>query len=373
MERDLVAVWIALAKPAAVKLDVFRGVGPRSTLDAPIAAVTHPVATGRRGIPPDQHTLAFGANLHVAMALFEPAAPASLEWGTVYSYDLRLTADDDGAEVGLLELGLLGNEPVTNRLGVAQPHLALGYTVGFLPSFATPASRPLELKIAHGSCRWASGEGKDGMAIVDELIGASLANATQRPQMLWLTGDQIYADAVAPELGRICIDLGSWLLGDQLVNEHLKVDVLDDSVSPALPVTHEYKLDLDHFPPGRRGHLVASAGFTSVKQDSHLIGFGEYAATYINGWSNVTWPALEPMLQARFADVQAFVADYQELRADLKKARERRELPAEEYEELRDLWSAWHLVPIELRSLHGQLTEGDRWEEWGESNVSSGG
>lgn len=105
VEPGLASVWIALRKPASVRLDVFLGLGRRSTLGTQIPArPAAPAPPGPRGLPPDQHTLAIGVSFHVAVALFEPQPPGRLAWGTIYSYDLRLLADDGGPEVGFDEM-----------------------------------------------------------------------------------------------------------------------------------------------------------------------------------------------------------------------------------------------------------------------------
>lgn len=377
VEPTLVSVWIVLSKPASVQLRLFRGVGIPQTLGPPIAFATPPtVGPGeRRGLTPDTHTLALGANLHVALAVCEPTA--QLEWGAVFSYDLRITPDDGGGEVGFAELDMLRDRSITNHLGVQQPFLALGYQPGFLPSFVLPAANASTLRFAHGSCRWASGEGKDALPILDELISTTLGDAARRPQMLWMTGDQIYADEVSPELGTLCNDLGTWLLAgeNQPTIEHIGVEVIDDQApgDPPPRVTKTYPVDREHFPPGLRRHLVYAAGFRSTDQDSQVIGFGEYAATYLLHWSNQPWAALEPMLQARFADVSDFAEAYKQLRADVDTASRARKFPGNEDSALMlTLHEAWRLVPPAARALWGQMGENEQWQAWGEANNSGG-
>ena len=376
-EPTLASVWIVLSKPATVRLQLHRGVGVPSTLGPAIAGVTPPAvpAGERRGLTPDTHTLALGANLHVALAVFEPQA--QLEWGAIYSYDLRITADDGGGEVGFAELDMLRDRSITNHVGVEQPFLALGYQAGWLPSFAMPASDAFTLRFAHGSCRWASGEGKDALPILDEILSTTIGDAAQRPQMLWLTGDQIYADEVSPELGVMCNDLGTWLLAgeNQPTIERIGVELVDDQGAgdPPPRVTKTFPVDREHFPPGLRRHLVFLAGFRSTDQDSQVIGFGEYAAAYLFHFSNQCWPALEPMLQARFADVRAFADAYKQLKADIATAARAREFPDDKTSELmQTLHPAWRLVPEAARALWGQMGENDQWQVWGEANSSGG-
>src|SRR3954462_7090039 len=124
VQPDLVSVWIALRKPASVRLQVFRGLGAHDQLTN-IPAVPIPAGSGVRGVPPDPHTLAVGDELHVAVAVMEPAPPTQLEWGQIFSYDLRIKADEDGPggeEYGLGELGLLTNNDIVGLDGRSHPH-----------------------------------------------------------------------------------------------------------------------------------------------------------------------------------------------------------------------------------------------------------
>ena len=77
--------------------------------------------------------------------------------------------------------------------------LPLGYDTLHLPGFVLPSARD-KLKLIHGSCRKPHGGGPDMLPLVDALISDSRALPGSRPQQLFLTGDQIYADDVAPGL-----------------------------------------------------------------------------------------------------------------------------------------------------------------------------
>ena len=121
VEPTLVSVWIALRKPAQVRLEVFAGLGPRRPGDA-VAPTTTPTPVA----PPQQagHTLMIGAGLHVAVIMFEPQVP--LAWNAIYAYDVRLLPDDGGGEVGLGELGMLVDGEYTGWFGQPRALLALG-------------------------------------------------------------------------------------------------------------------------------------------------------------------------------------------------------------------------------------------------------
>src|SRR4051794_30509144 len=231
VQPDLVSVWIALRKPPSARLQVFRGLGSRNDLTN-VPAVQIPEQSGVRGIPPDPHTLAVGQELHIAVAIMEPAPPVQLEWGQIFSYDLRMKAEEDGQggqEFGLGELGLLTDNDIVGVDGLSHKHLALGYTPGWLPSFVLPAELPMQLRIAHGSCRFPTGEGKDTMPELDGLIGANQSDPVERIQMLFLTGDQIYADDTGPEYGQVISPIAARLLGGPASSPIEKLMVGDEA------------------------------------------------------------------------------------------------------------------------------------------------
>ena len=122
-----IAVWIALRDAATVQLTVWpglhRSVGP-GAVEGGAAFVAQGSAQTRR----------FGSHLHVAVVVAE-AQGGIIAPGAVHSYDLVIGGDN------LRTLGLLRDEsPPPNRLaGVdndAPLHLALGYELDRLPSFA---------------------------------------------------------------------------------------------------------------------------------------------------------------------------------------------------------------------------------------------
>jgi hypothetical protein len=162
------------------------------------------------------------------------------------------------------------------------PQLALGYVAGQLPSFTLPALSLDNLQIVHGSCRKAHGHGADGLAALDKLIERTQTDANARPQQLFLTGDQVYADDVALMLLPQLTTAGSALLG---VPEEL----------PLKTETGEIKVVANpaNFPTSWRQELVEQqAKFTSSDAASHALSFGEFCALYLFFWSNVLWDDL---------------------------------------------------------------------------------
>jgi hypothetical protein len=120
--------------------------------------------------------------------------------GELLTYDVEL--DSGGAALRLAGLGLPG--------GVG----TLGYAGFPLPSFFLQApGRPLH--VLHGSCRKLHSKGEDAFWCADELLAATAADLTRRPSALFLTGDQIYGDDVAPGLTGYLNRVGSYLTGRQ--------------------------------------------------------------------------------------------------------------------------------------------------------------
>lgn len=83
-------------------------------------------------------TIRIGEPLHIALVVFKPREANTLLPNRPYSYNLALSKQPNReAEEDLNTLQLLQNDPINGK-----PNLALGYELGFLPSFELP---PLEL------------------------------------------------------------------------------------------------------------------------------------------------------------------------------------------------------------------------------------
>jgi hypothetical protein len=159
-------VWLALRMPAKVTLNVL-----------------HP--SGLRILEGTRHTVAIGANLHIVAVTATPQPPAApLAEGIVYRYDLTFDFDDH-------------QNP---SLAAATGNALLTYPPFTQPTFCLPPKDVNSLRLIHGSCRMPHGNGKDLLPLVGELISQTAATPLQRPHQLLLTGDQIYADDVAPSM-----------------------------------------------------------------------------------------------------------------------------------------------------------------------------
>lgn len=251
-----VTVFLAFSHPRTVVLQVFaRGADGR--------------ANASMGQSAAQPTVRLGARLHVVAVT---ATGLALQPNTLYCYDVAVTKTSASADSGPANASLSGIDP--NQLSGAYP---LGYAIGVLPSFLTPPLKAGELNFHHGSCRKIHGGGGDALLALDRDIDMDRDRVDRRPQMLFLTGDQIYADDVAGPLLPILTELASKLLGWQ--------EKMPDAGGPSL---------LTGLPPGSRSRFILRGDMTSEKGHCHLLGLGEFYAMYLMAWSPALWPLALP-------------------------------------------------------------------------------
>lgn len=151
--------------------------------------------------------------------------------------------------------------------------------------------------ILHGSCRKPHFDGDDALAQVDNLIEKGLSGSSSLPDVLLMTGDQIYADDVAgPMLKAIhhCCDL----LG--LYHEGLEGAVVSNTAKLSQHSHGFY--EREQLLPQIATNTVLSSlffgakkkpVFTSVNAQNHLIGSAEILAMYFLVWSDALWPLID--------------------------------------------------------------------------------
>ncbi|WP_412727728.1 alkaline phosphatase family protein [Alteromonas sp. D210916BOD_24] len=148
--------------------------------------------------------------------------------------------------------------------------------------------------ILHGSCRKPHFPGDDALIQVDELHQKGFSHSGDFPDVLLMTGDQIYADDVAgPMLKAIhcVIDL----LG--LFHESLEGAVVENTNELATHPLGFYQREL-LLPQIATNTVLSSLFFgakkkpifTSVNAHNHLIGCAEIIAMYLLVWSENLWP-----------------------------------------------------------------------------------
>jgi hypothetical protein len=200
---------------------------------------------------------------------------------------------------------------IDGQQGIAEwaPHLL--YADRSLPDFVL---RSTIGQLLHGSCRKPHHTSDDGLLCADRLLAAN-PDAEQRPALLMMSGDQVYADDVAGPMLRAIHALIERL---GLFHERLEGAIVDDSAElynhPAsyynradlLPALKSNDTLRERFFGGARKPV-----FTTSTADNHLVTLAEVIAMYLLVWSPVPWtlikptpPVFEAGEQTRYADEQ---------------------------------------------------------------------
>lgn len=280
VEARSCSFWIALSQSATVTAKIWAG--PQFA-----GGATNSVQSGEAALGEGQAaTRRFGAKLHVALVTVRfPVGTPPLAPGSLHAYNISF--DAGGNVQDLKSAGLLKDEPANPRLpGVdasAPRHLALGFVQDRLPAFVTPPATVDRLRLAHGSCRKSNGPEHDALVFLDRHIGEAFLDTEVRPQQLFLTGDQIYADDLGACLLPMLNSLGQDLLGNL---ERIPINTGNQTQDLSCTVTA--------FPPLYRQRLVREqAAFTTTSGSNHLFSFGEYAGMYLAAWSPRVWRPLD--------------------------------------------------------------------------------
>ncbi|QQZ41056.1 alkaline phosphatase family protein [Pseudomonas sp. SK3(2021)] len=152
-------------------------------------------------------------------------------------------------------------------------------------------------QLVHGSCRKPHHSADEGLLCVDRLL-VETPDPQQRPALLLMTGDQVYADDVAGPMLRAIHALIERL---GLFGEHLEGAVVSDSAAlyqhrasyyqraELLPALKSNETLRERFFGG-----VKKPIFTSSSADNHLVTFAEVMAMYLLVWSPVPWRLIDP-------------------------------------------------------------------------------
>ncbi|WP_370655157.1 alkaline phosphatase D family protein [Pseudomonas sp.] len=243
---------------------------------------------------------------HAFVHLIDVPLATALPCDTLIDYDLLI----DDAATGIADWA---------------PHLL--YREARCPNFVL---RSRIDQLMHGSCRKPHHPAADGLLCVDRFLATEHA-ATERPALLMMSGDQVYADDVAGPMLRAIHALITQL---GLFEEHLEGAVVSDSAKlyehPAsyyhradlLPALESNKTLRERFFGGARKPI-----FTSSSADNHLVTFAEVMAMYLLVWSPTPWtliapqpPALTPERRKRYALEQTRIDDFKGGLGDVARA-----------------------------------------------------
>lgn len=272
-EPRAVSVFVATSKQAAVRVSLYPGPGLVDAAAPPSALAEASARTTR-----------FAAAFHAVVVTVPLAAIDALAPGQMHAYDVEVTLDGE-APGSLLDLGLLSSREIPSTRTVPPVPapvevVPLGYGEHALPSFVTCPVALDDLVIAHSSCRKPHGDGTPALQHLDRFIDDLQGTAPGRPNALFLTGDQIYADDVATALLPGISALGIELTGEV------------ERVPSPIAGNEDMLVNMAALPAGFRQKTTGLAGFTSDYAACHLIGYGEFLAMYCVAWNPELWPQL---------------------------------------------------------------------------------
>ncbi|NAS96427.1 hypothetical protein CU664_24295 [Pseudomonas syringae pv. actinidifoliorum] len=260
-EAGRLVLWLVGSRPLNLTLSLRHGAADGSSS----SFIDYPL-TGQRC-----QVVAVGR--HAFIHLIDLQLEADLPLDTWVDYDLRV----EGESGGIAEWA---------------PHLL--YEGAGYPDFVVRSSID---HLLHGSCRKPHHCAAEGLLCVDRLL-ADTQDPLQRPALLMMSGDQIYADDVAGPMLRAIHALIERL---GLFDEQLDGAVVDDSASLYQhPASYYQRADL--LPALKsndtlRERFFGGASkpvFTSSTADNHLVTLAEVIAMYLLVWSPTPWTLIEP-------------------------------------------------------------------------------
>ena len=282
VDTNQVCIWIACGKPVTIRAEVFRASdfgSTKSTKDTSNGRHIGPIGVGTA------ESIKLGEQLHIGLVIVYPSRVDTSEelpqdvkptfpTDELLAYDLEVTYDLNNLRnikesKRLKDFGLLSG---INTIVYEDSKLSNGIKYARLPTFFIRGNRNSPLNLLHGSCRKLHGKGEDCLIMADELVRKSVTDLTKRPSVLFLTGDQIYADDVADVLIKYLTQFSINLMGwEEQINGSDK--------------------KLSDIPVGGRQQLIKDlAKFTSENARNHLLSFGEFAAMYLIAWNVENWP-----------------------------------------------------------------------------------
>ncbi|WP_374211876.1 alkaline phosphatase family protein [Alteromonas gilva] len=158
-------------------------------------------------------------------------------------------------------------------------------------TFSVPAKLN---NVLHGSCRKPHAPQTDSLVRVDELICNEHSGGPARPDLLLMTGDQIYADDVAGPMLQAVLQVVERL---GLFHESL-TDAVVESTAELAEHPYCYYQRQQILPRVATNTALSKLFFgakkkpvfTSVNAQNHLIGMAEVIAMYLLVWSDELWP-----------------------------------------------------------------------------------
>jgi hypothetical protein len=256
LTHNQLVLWLTGSRPLDITLSVFRYEDGVNLFSGKVDDTSpKPVQIGERAF--------------IYLVHYQPEDP--LPENVLLEYDLTIQTDD--GEKSITEL-----YPDILYPGQKRPVFCF---------------KPKVDHLLHGSCRRPHHESPDGLLRIDDELQKTVAHADERPAMLIMTGDQIYADDVGGPM-LVAIHQAAQLLG--LFPEQLDGAVIKDSYEllqselcyygrvELLPRNKETKTLGDVFFGGVRKPI-----FTTASAQNHIITLAEASAMYLLIWSPELW------------------------------------------------------------------------------------
>jgi len=245
-----------------------------------------------------------GEHLYVQLVLIKPDRKVLMAFPGMMaiSYDLFLS---DGSERQGKRASVF--EGLIERASVCLSKRSL-------PEVVLGAAGRLTIKSFFGSCRKLGGIGRDASsALLDEIAAQNLLN---RPNHLFLIGDQVYGDdipePVAVSIFRLAARLGgTW------------------SIPPVKDFGKKYGGSSVRGPATALNDRGNTTGFTADADTAanHLMTEYEYAALHCLAWNDALWNSLDPLFAAtkssadRSEKQQALLSQVEQFRKDTRATR----------------------------------------------------
>lgn len=270
---DHVSVWLAFKEEVSnISLEVFEVSNPSKIILS--GTIPQPIMLGK--------------NLFVSLVT-ALSTGAKLSSDIIYGYKISFTLKV-GPKKQL-------SDPNVLKGGIE----SIVYKPFDCPTFCLPSDNINHLKIVHGSCRKAHGGTTDALRALDTMIEISSNNAAQRPQLLCLTGDQIYADDVSDILLHKIIEVQKSLLGweEKLPKNYTASQLLPGNRKNIIARTGNKNM---HWGFGTRS--ITPDDLTTTDADSHLIHFSEFILMYLFAFSEVMWSYRNPSWKELYPDLK---------------------------------------------------------------------
>lgn len=253
-ESSCIYIWIALSRKLEIEAELF---------SIPETEFTDHDQYLPLDIKHETTTIKAGEQLYVSLIKIMPKDGTFPPY-TLFGYNLLF-------KKGVLQRDLGSFDLLTPGHSQAIVYGNLKYPAFYIDHKREPT------RILYGSCRKPHGIGNDAFSAADQLLNEKYQNLFERPNALFLMGDQIYADDVADPLIYILTSLGQQLTGKHEA-DFQGGSLITDSLTPRLNKINGRQYLIEHL-----------AKFTTRNGDNHLICFNEYAAMYLMVWNPELW------------------------------------------------------------------------------------